>query len=763
MIDTTKLLPRLKESTLSKESMKNLVEIKKDVVKLDNLLKERLVLSKVREGILRQQEENQRRLERESSLEGRNRKDKDSDYKVDLNSKKPKPGSGGLVGAIITSVLRNFSAIAFAKIGSLLKVGKLLKVLLAPKALVIVGTLTLLSKVLTSSSKIGDNVKEKDLNAIKGDKVSKAFENFNSSLQIFAGALIGAGIASLTGRFVRGRKLRKQEISALRGRLTAMGNRQRDARAKADAEADMRRDRARRGEKITRGDIVEVDRKGRVIKKEQVEINKQKIKVAAGEVGAESEVIGKTIEPRKSVSGRKFIPATPQPTELFEPDVIQKADSFARKKGKIRVQPDEVIPIGRRVRDRVKGTTELRDDLFIRNPTGSGSSGVKVERITFSSKDGREFDQFFIDDDVLGSKAISDLRKNKLTGNFKVLGEEFGTDFKNLSPKGQLELGDLLREENQTPLGKVLKQESKRRREAQLSSNIRAKRFKQTFGKPTGADPFTGRGTFGFPSVTSFDPKTGTVTQKLTGRREFDPETGGIKLKRRKISADAITGAAEKTPLKALRGIIRKKVDLIPFIGDFVGLLLDIFVFGEPPGRAAFMAVGGAVGGFLGGMLGSIGGPPGAIILGILGGIGGDILGGLSYDLLFRRDSKNPLDRIPKATIKQGIKQGLFSGGFASLGNYILGEQGKEFVLDADTTAALEDNYPGFLSALNKADYDGALEVLQGQAFYEMGTGTEQLIPIPIPSPSPSDPDRRVNTITIKKSSSNVYFQHYRR
>ena len=77
MIDVTKLLPRLKESTLSKESMKNLVEIKKDVVKLDNLLKERLVLSKVREGILRQQEENQRRLERESLLEGRNRKDKD--------------------------------------------------------------------------------------------------------------------------------------------------------------------------------------------------------------------------------------------------------------------------------------------------------------------------------------------------------------------------------------------------------------------------------------------------------------------------------------------------------------------------------------------------------------------------------------------------------------------------------------------------------------------------------------------------------------
>ena len=82
MIDVTKLLPRLKESTLSKESMKNLVEIKKDVVKLDNLLKERLVLSKVREGILRQQEENQRRLERESLLEGRKDKKKELPFRL---------------------------------------------------------------------------------------------------------------------------------------------------------------------------------------------------------------------------------------------------------------------------------------------------------------------------------------------------------------------------------------------------------------------------------------------------------------------------------------------------------------------------------------------------------------------------------------------------------------------------------------------------------------------------------------------------------
>jgi hypothetical protein len=48
----------------------------------------------------------------------------------------------------------------------------------------------------------------------------------------------------------------------------------------------------------------------------------------------------------------------------------------------------------------------------------------------------------------------------------------------------------------------------------------------------------------------------------------------------------------------------------------------------------------------------------------------------------------------------------------------ILGEKGPEFVLDANTTAALEQNYPGFLDALNKADYKGALNVLSNYTSY---------------------------------------------
>ena len=80
-------------------------------------------------------------------------------------------------------------------------------------------------------------------------------------------------------------------------------------------------------------------------------------------------------------------------------------------------------------------------------------------------------------------------------------------------------------------------------------------------------------------------------------------------------------------------------------------------------------------------------------------------------------------------------------GKVARLTRAILGEKGPEFVLDADTTAALEQNYPGFLSELNKADYKGALQVLQSYAEYYNPSKSSTLMiqrvivekPVPVP------------------------------
>ena len=58
-----------------------------------------------------------------------------------------------------------------------------------------------------------------------------------------------------------------------------------------------------------------------------------------------------------------------------------------------------------------------------------------------------------------------------------------------------------------------------------------------------------------------------------------------------------------------------------------------------------------------------------------------------------------------------------------------VGEQGKEFIMDADSTKALATVFPGLLSALNKADYSGTLKVLRNYAEYEVGASQELGVP----------------------------------
>ena len=83
MLDSKKLLPRRSSSTrLSTDTMKNFVVIKTDLVKIDSLLKERLVLSKVRAGIEKQMMQNKKRKEREKELERKKQKAKDGDLKI---------------------------------------------------------------------------------------------------------------------------------------------------------------------------------------------------------------------------------------------------------------------------------------------------------------------------------------------------------------------------------------------------------------------------------------------------------------------------------------------------------------------------------------------------------------------------------------------------------------------------------------------------------------------------------------------------------
>ena len=93
--------------------------------------------------------------------------------------------------------------------------------------------------------------------------------------------------------------------------------------------------------------------------------------------------------------------------------------------------------------------------------------------------------------------------------------------------------------------------------------------------------------------------------------------------------------------------------------------------------------------------------------------------------------------------LRQMIKSKMWTGGYTKSTKHVswLGERGKEFVMDADSTAAMDSVFPGLLSALNKADYDDTIGVLRNYAQYELGAQisadvpAEMIKPFVVPTP----------------------------
>ena len=681
MIDTAKLIPRSKPSSLSKDSITNLSLIKKDAIEIDSLLKQRLVLSKVREGILRQQEERKRRIEREALLEEKGKKRKKRDVELDPSkSKKPKSG-GGIIGFLLNSVLRNFSGVALAKVGTLLKIGKLFKILLSPKVLVIAGTIAIITKVISSVGQTRENIKQKDLNAVKGDKIGKGIDDFLTAINVliasFAVGAVGARISEGRGRRLAG----EVQAAKIRAELFQEGKAQRAKIAKELQEAKLEQQRAAKlfneMRELSDDDLIR-------------KIGKQ---LGLGDVEEALELN------RKAAAAGEF----------FE------------------------MPRGKKITKRVVKREALVGD-----------------RLGVSAADKEFFERLKLDPS-LGRRGADPrrIREEQILFNENLLARDIGLDIeRDRIDIEQTQIDRAIAEADQFKgvderTGRLIRERKARKR----SKN--AKSFEQIKAE--------------------IDLKNPTYRGASGGRLPLKPGMPTLgdqpRFQAPKITAKSLKGN------RGLRKVIGQTVGQIPFLGDIIFMLLDIFVFGEPPVRAAFMAVGGALLGFLGGLLGSLAGPVGTVALGILGGMGGDMLGGLLYDMLLgQRKVSRPQPRksfLKRAFIKVQELFKLSSGGFASYGKYMLGEQGREFVLDADSTAAVEKNYPGFLMALNKADYDGALDVLKSRAFYEDGgSGTERMMPVPIPIPSPSNEYARSNSFMPSRRNSNLnltYSQLYRR
>ena len=127
-----------------------------------------------------------------------------------------------------------------------------------------------------------------------------------------------------------------------------------------------------------------------------------------------------------------------------------------------------------------------------------------------------------------------------------------------------------------------------------------------------------------------------------------------------KSGAKKVVKAGVKSALKSSKNFISPIVKKIPFIGALIDFALNYFVFKEPLGKSAFMAIGAGVGTWLGGMLGTLIPVPfvGTAIGGFLGGMGGDLLAGAIYEGVFgNKGNKKDVSTREKDGIDDKIKE----------------------------------------------------------------------------------------------------------
>ena len=118
----------------------------------------------------------------------------------------------------------------------------------------------------------------------------------------------------------------------------------------------------------------------------------------------------------------------------------------------------------------------------------------------------------------------------------------------------------------------------------------------------------------------------------------------------RRTAVGVIGKAGTRQFLRTMKNYVSPVVKKIPLIGALIDFALNYFVFKEPIGKAAFMAIGAGLGAWIGGLVGTAIPIPlaGTAIGAFLGGVGGDILGGAIYDMIFNDVSEDAARQMVK-------------------------------------------------------------------------------------------------------------------
>ena len=662
MINTNKLLPRSSASTLNPNSISDIGVIRKTTKKIDDLLKERLILSKIRYGIERQQLERSLRRATETRLEDSDDDEKNYDISDDSNPRKPKPGLGGILGGLFKGIISSIGGVVFSVLPLLLRFSKLFRKISNPFTLITATVLGGIRSIIRLTDKEGQKLKKRDVDQVKGNNLSNVFGNFINALQDLAFGIIAGAVTNRVINKLRFRNMATREEIEVGMQRLALSQRYESGlklglkRGRLEGFADGRLEGYALG--YQKGSDEMLNAVDEMVKG-----------------GRTQRTITKRLIKKEALVGDRLGVSSKDP-EFFK---RLKLDPSFGKRG---ADPKEILREQRLINER-----RLLNDIFKKDPAT------------------RVIDDFFDPD-------VEDI--------IKEADEFIGID----------ESGNLIKEKKVTP------RRARRRKPSKSVEQIKAEIDARN---PT----YTGKSGGKLPL------KRGMKAQKVTGKKGL---------------AKFISALGGGQFLKPIRKFISEGIGKIPIIGDLIGLLLDVFIFGEPVGRALFMAAGGILGGFLGGLAGSIGGPPGTIIGGIIGSIGGDILGAALYDVLFRRGQGSNLGtRLPISTVKGATKGALYTGGEATFGKYLLGERGPEYVIDSNSYLALEKEAPGFLKALNDADAGEVSDVLRTYASYEGTAGRERLVPVPVPQKEDTGKQEIMIMESPSMIASSPFSQHYRR
>ena len=690
MIDTNKLIPKRKEGArLSEKTITSIGLIKKDVVKIDSLLKEKLVLSKVRYGILRQQNERDKRLSREKSLEGK--KSRPQDFGFNMISNKKGKGFGGFLGGILKSILGVLGFSIFKSLPGLIRVGRVIKTIAVPfTALVGVAFLTLRT-IVNVGRKISADTRGLDPNKINKDAVNKGINDFSTQLvraaQAFAAGVAGGIIAQ---RLVRGRTFTEEQA------VNILEKQKRE----------LRRGNTSQAKKFS--NKIKSARQRRLLIDDNFSLvpRRKKTFTELAEVEVASEMA-----PRRIPRGM-----TP-----YQYETLYGGQDFREIGEGSTIRGGDLIPRRKKVSQPKKELTKIKKPtkLQLRIADDALEVAIQPRMVNLAKRAKKQFPDF---DNEMIAEVIRNERK-QLVNLLRRLPEN---ELKARDPKLYKRFKQAQRDIEAEVIPKT--STSKRMADAfeKLKKSGGTKRGVITAGKMNQAERLAQKAANEKRALANKQRKLARAAAKEAKERAAKLATKkGISRLLFKFGGEALE--------QSVKQVVKQSVSTIPLIGDLIGFLLDIFLFKQPVGRAAFMASGSILGGIIGGVLGLIGGPPGVLVGSIVGGIGGDLLGGAFYDLIVGQSTgvvKQVGESAVKKTIKMGGLPGFSMGGFTG----VTGGRTHplEFVIDQNSTLELERNAPGFLSALNKASGSAVIDVLRSYTSYEStDAGTETLIPLP--------------------------------